>query len=146
MSDELQGIGWSRVGDKEDRGRAMLTIAPGDDGCALVGICIEPYENAPGPMIETRITLEPGKLPRKLRRLATFSREQARFGPEMDVEDEMRAMSAIVRTVEALPADARRRVLAWVAGRTLAPEGTIASVDESLRAARQRMGVSTERP
>lgn len=54
---------------------------------------------------------------RRLRRLATFARRQQTFGQVLDVEDELRAVALLVRTLEQLPREARGRALAYIQSR-----------------------------
>lgn len=126
----VESIGWSRVGAVEDRGRATLTVRPGDDGTTVVGIMIEPYEpdpaapSAPRPVnIETSVTLAPNApAGRKLRRLATFARDQKRIPEEMDVQDELRAMEVLAKTLDSLDEETSSRVLSWLTARAQAAD------------------------
>lgn len=71
--------------------------------------------------VETHALLHPfSQVTRKLRRLATFHRGQQRFGSEMDVQDELRAMEVLAKTLDSLSEDASDRVLEWLMARTKA--------------------------
>lgn len=86
---------------------------------------------------------------RKLRRLATYRRDQQRIPAEMDVQDELRAMEVLAKTLDSLNLPTRERVLHWldhrkcmqVTAHTLGrePLPTLVSVSESLRIAKDRV-------
>lgn len=85
--------------------------------------------------------------PRKLRRMATFYRDQTQFGPVLDVQDELRAMGAMAKTLECLPQEAQFRVMRWLNARladtampiTAVPEPEPPTEAESVRIARDRV-------
>jgi len=69
------------------------------------------------------VTLPPEALAnRKLRRLATFHRGQGRLSAEMDVQDELRAMEVLAKTLDSLTPPARHRALGWLSNRHHANE------------------------
>jgi hypothetical protein len=107
----------------DTKGRAVVTVDPDRDTPEIVHLRVtaEPYD-APGCSVAVRVILPAGKVARKLRRLATFHRDQQRLGPEMDVEDELRAMQVLAKTLDSLDEDARSRVLEWLRSRTVADE------------------------
>lgn len=101
------------------KGRAVVTLQPDRDTGEIMHLRVTatPYAAPPGCSVAVRVILPAGKAARKLRRLATFARGQQRFGAEMDVEDELRAMEVMAKTLASLPDTAAFRVLAWLSSR-----------------------------
>lgn len=93
--------------------------------------------------------LLPVDLPKALRRLETYSRDQGRLGAEMDSADELRALGVLARTMEQLDPASQRRALRYLqdrydrpALRIGAPHPVLAvplSETESLGIARERL-------
>ncbi len=70
-----------------------------------------------GALVQTRVRAYLLSRPRALRRLATFHRAQPVFADVLGIEDELRAMSVLGRTLEQLPEEARERTVAWLMDR-----------------------------
>lgn len=112
-----------------------------------------PYETVPNDT-RTMTAIVPGKAGRKLRRLATFHRDQHRIPEEMDVQDELRAMEVLAKTLDSLDEETAARVLAWLNSRAQAAdlkrlgrgaqESPVRTAEESVRLAKERMRVSLQ--
>lgn len=81
-----------------------------------------------------------GSSVRKLRRLSSFARNQGRLPAEMDVDDELRAMQVLAKTLDSMSdQDTRRRVLLWLTNRDATLRVTLIGPEESLRLAQERL-------
>jgi hypothetical protein len=109
----------------------------------LVSIVVHPPDDAAHILIPPNLVNAPSV--RKLRTLATYARQQGRIADEMAVEDELKAMGAIARTLDSLPEQVRARVLGWLSdrngGRLIrgAPLSALLSPEDSLRIAKDRV-------
>lgn len=115
---ELETTGWTNPNGGEAPvigARVRLGPAPtGKDGSLLSVVIGE---------VETHALIGPfAPVARKLRRLATFHRGQGRFPAEMDVQDELRAMEVLAKTLDSLDEETSRRVLSWLTAREQAAD------------------------
>lgn len=137
--------------DYDEKGRAIVVVTQDRDTPEVMHLRVNvvPY-NAPGCSVAVRVILPATKgAGRKLRRLSTFARDQKRFPQEMDVQDELRAMEVLAKTLDSLPDTTGFRVLSWLNSRhqtkpapmTRGPAGNAAEVspEESVRIAKERV-------
>lgn len=99
------------------KGRATVTVSPDPDTPEIVHLRVtaEPYDGPAGTSVAVRVILPATKgAGRKLRRLATYARDQKRIPAEMDVQDELRAMEVLAKTLDSLNLPTRERVLTWL--------------------------------
>lgn len=105
------------------KGTVEISLAADPDTDAAFHLKAEfkPYEPVPNDT-RTMTAIVPAAAARKMRRLATFARDQGRIPAEMDVDDELRAMAVLAKTLDSLAEEARGRVLEWVRARLVAAE------------------------
>lgn len=131
------------------KGRAKVVLDPDPDTTEVMHLRVAAATYDGQATLSVRVIIPAGRFARKLRRLATYRRDQQRIPAEMDVQDELRAMEVLAKTLDSLNLPTRERVLHWldhrkcmqVTAHTLGrePLPTLVSVSESLRIAKDRV-------